>query len=69
MIEKEFFHLFASHATNAYYVFMKSPHVRRMWQHMLPQVVARDTELLKDPANQRWAEDGLWFMQRRGVRR
>lgn len=69
VIEKEFFHLFASHATNAYYVFMKSPAVRRMWQHLLPQVVARDTALLKDPANQRWAEDGLWFMQRKGVRR
>jgi len=68
VIEKEFYHLFSSHATNAFYTFMKSPWVRRMWQNMLPKVVARDTELLKDPQHQRWAEDGLWFMQRKGVR-
>ena len=67
VLEKEFFHLFSSHATNAFYVFMKSQKVRQMWEKQLPQVVARDTELLKDPANQRWAEDGLWFMRRKGV--
>ncbi len=65
VLEKEFFHYFASHATNAFYVFMKSPWVRRMWQHLLPDVVARDTALLKDPAHQRWAEDGLWFLRRK----
>ncbi|MCK5941955.1 MAG: methyltransferase domain-containing protein [Planctomycetes bacterium] len=69
VIEKEFYHLFSSHASNAFYVFMKSPWVRRMWQHLLPKVVARDTALLEDPEHQRWAEDGLWFMQRKGVRR
>ena len=69
VLEKQFFHLFSSHATNAFYVFMKSPWIRRMWQHLLPKVVARDTALLADPEHQRWAEDGLWFMQRKGERR
>ncbi|HEB51972.1 MAG TPA: class I SAM-dependent methyltransferase, partial [bacterium] len=66
VIEKEFFHYFASHATNAFYVFMKSPWVREAWQRLLPHVVARDTRLLRDPQYQRWAEDGLWFMRRKG---
>lgn len=69
VLEKQFFHLFSSHATNAFYVFMKSPWVRRRWQQLLPQVVARDTELLRDPQHQQWAEDGLWFLRRKGAGR
>ena len=65
VLEKEFFHYFASHASNAFYVFMKSPWIRQMWQHLLPDVVARDTALLREPEHRRWAEDGLWFMRRK----
>ena len=68
VIEKEFYHYFSSHATNAFYVFMKSKLIRGLWRLMLPWIVRRDTRLLRDPEYQQWAEDGLWFMQRKGVR-
>jgi 2-polyprenyl-3-methyl-5-hydroxy-6-metoxy-1,4-benzoquinol methylase len=69
VIEKEFYHYFSSHGTNAFYVFMKSKLVRAVWRMMLPWMVRRDTKLLKDPKYSQWAEDGLWFMQKKGVRR
>ena len=69
VIEKEFYHYFSSHGTNAFYVFMKSRLVRAVWRMLLPWMVRRDTKLLKDPKYSKWAEDGLWFMQRKGVRK
>ncbi|MEZ6038439.1 MAG: methyltransferase domain-containing protein [Planctomycetota bacterium] len=66
VIEKEFYHYFSSHATNAFHVFMKSKWVRRAWRLMLPWVVRRDTRLLKDAKYQQYAEDALWFMRRKG---
>jgi 2-polyprenyl-3-methyl-5-hydroxy-6-metoxy-1,4-benzoquinol methylase len=65
IIEREFFHYFASHATNAFYVFMKSRVVRGLWRLALPFVVWRETKKLRDPKYQRYAEDGLWFMRRK----
>ena len=69
VIEKEFYHYFSSHGTNAFYVFMKSKLVRAVWRMMLPWMVRRHTKKLRDPKYSQWAEDGLWFMQRKGVRR
>ena len=37
------------HATNAFYVFMKSRVVRWLWRMVLPMVVWRDTRHLRDP--------------------
>jgi len=68
VIEKEFYHYFSSHGTNMFHVFMKSKLVRMVWRLMLPMMVRRDTKLLKDPKYSQWAEDGLWFMQQKGVR-
>lgn len=68
VIEKEFYHYFSSHGTNAFYVFMKSKLVRAVWRMMLPWMVRRDTKKLRDPKYSKWAEDGLWFMQQKGVR-
>ncbi len=66
VIEREFFHYFASHATNAFHVFMKSRLVRGLWRLALPFVVWRETQKLRQPKYQQFAEDGLWFMRRRG---
>ena len=65
VIERHFYHYFSSHATNAFYVFMKSKLIRGVWRLLLPWLVRRDTRLLKDPQYQRYAEDGLWFMRRK----
>lgn len=65
VIEREFYHYFASHATNAFYVFMKSKVLRGLWRLCLPLIVRRDTRLLRDPKYQQYAEDGLWFMRLR----
>ncbi|MFY9342670.1 MAG: class I SAM-dependent methyltransferase [Planctomycetota bacterium] len=65
VIEREFFHYFASHATNAFFVFMKSRAIRLLWRLVLPLVVWRETRLLRRPEYQQFAEDGLWFLRRK----
>jgi 2-polyprenyl-3-methyl-5-hydroxy-6-metoxy-1,4-benzoquinol methylase len=65
VIERHFYHYFSSHATNAFYVFMKPKLLRALWRLVLPLVVRRDTRLLRDPKYQQYAEDGLWFMRPR----
>ena len=65
VIEREFYHYFSSHATNAFYVFMKSKLIRWLWKRMLPWQVRRDTRRLREPKYQKWAEDALWFMRPR----
>ena len=65
VLEREFYHYFASHATNAFYVFNKSRLMRGLWRLCLPLIVRRDTRLLRQPKYQQYAEDGLWFMRRR----
>jgi len=66
VIEREFFHYFAGHATNAFYVFMKSRLARGLWRLVLPFVVWRDTRLLRRPEYQKYAEEGLWFLRAKG---
>ncbi|MBL8755398.1 MAG: methyltransferase domain-containing protein [Planctomycetes bacterium] len=66
VLENEYYHYFASHATNAFYVFMKSRLVRFLWRWALPFVVWRETRKLRLPKYQQFAEDGLWFMRRKG---
>lgn len=65
VIERHFYHYFSSHATNAFYVFMKSRLLRGLWRLLLPWIVRRDTRLLRDPKYQQYAEDGLWFLRRK----
>ncbi len=68
VLEREFYHYFSSHASNAFYVFMKSRLIRALWRMALPLVVRRDTRLLRRPEYQKWAEDGLWFLRRKDAR-
>lgn len=63
VLEKQFFHYFSGHATNAFYVFMKSRLVRGLWRAALPALVWYDDRLLKRPEYQRYAEEGLWFLR------
>lgn len=63
VIERHFYHYFSSHATNAFYVFMKPRLLRLLWRLLLPWVVRRDTRLLREAKYQQYAEDGLWFMR------
>jgi 2-polyprenyl-3-methyl-5-hydroxy-6-metoxy-1,4-benzoquinol methylase len=63
VLEREFFHYFAGHATNAFSVFMKSRVVRAAWRAALPWIVRRETRKLRDPRRQQFAEDGLWFLR------
>jgi 2-polyprenyl-3-methyl-5-hydroxy-6-metoxy-1,4-benzoquinol methylase len=63
VLERHFYHYFSGHATNAFYVFMKSRTIRKLWRELLPRIVRRDTRLLRDPRFQRYAEDGLWLMR------
>ena len=65
VLEREFFHYFAGHATNAFWVFMKSRLVRGLWRAALPWIVRRETRKLRRPEFQRFAEDGLWFLRAR----
>jgi SAM-dependent methyltransferase len=67
VIEREFYHYFSGHASNAFYVFMKSKVIRALWRLMLPLVVRRDTRLLRRPEYQKFAEDGLWFLRRKAA--
>jgi 2-polyprenyl-3-methyl-5-hydroxy-6-metoxy-1,4-benzoquinol methylase len=67
VLEREFYHYFSSHGTNAFYVFMKSRLLRGLWRALLPWLVRRDTRLLRDPRCQQYAEDGLWFLQRKAT--
>jgi 2-polyprenyl-3-methyl-5-hydroxy-6-metoxy-1,4-benzoquinol methylase len=64
VIEREFYHYFAGHATNAFYVFTKPGPIRTLWRLLLPWIVRRDTRLLRRPEYQQYAEDGLWFLRR-----
>ncbi len=63
LLEKHFFHYFSGHATNAFYVFMKSRLVRGLWSAALPALVWYDNRLLRRPEYQRYAEEGLWFLR------
>lgn len=67
VLEREFFHYWANHATNAFWVFMKSRLIRWLWRAWLPVAVWRETRLLRRPEYQRYAEEGLWFMRRRAA--
>jgi SAM-dependent methyltransferase len=66
VLEKRFFHYFSGHATNAFHVFMKSRVVRGLWRAALPALVWTDDRLLRKPAYQAYAEEGLWYLARRG---
>jgi 2-polyprenyl-3-methyl-5-hydroxy-6-metoxy-1,4-benzoquinol methylase len=68
VLERHFYHYFSSHATNAFYTFSKSKLMRGVWRLLLPRMVRRDTRLLREPKYQQYAEDGLWFLRRRGAK-
>jgi hypothetical protein len=65
VLEKRFFHYFSGHASNAFYVFMKSRLVRATVARGAagPGVVRR--RLLSRPEYQRYAEEGLWFLRQK----
>lgn len=65
VVESHFFHYLSGHATNAFYVFMKSRLLRGLWRALLPMVVWYDGRLLRRTEYQRYAEEGLWLLRPR----
>ena len=47
VLEKQFFHYFSGHATNAFYVFMKSRVVRALWRASLPALFESEDYLVR----------------------
>jgi 2-polyprenyl-3-methyl-5-hydroxy-6-metoxy-1,4-benzoquinol methylase len=63
LLEARYFHYFSGHATNAFYVFMKSRVVRGLWRALLPLLVWYDDRLSQRPERRVHAEEGLWFLR------
>ena len=66
VLEEHFFQYASGHLTNAFYVFMKPALLRGLWRALLPAAIAYDTRVLKKPRYQQHAEEGLWFLRRKG---
>ncbi len=60
LLEERYFHLFAGHAANAFYVFMKPRAVKLLFRVLLPVLVPLDTLLCRSPRFARHAEEGVW---------
>jgi len=63
LVEERFFHLFAGHLANAFYVFMKPRAVKLLFRALLPGLVLLDTRLCRSPRHARHAEEGVWFLR------
>ena len=63
ILEERFFHLFAGHTANAFYVFMKPRAVKILFRALLPGLVLLDTWMCRRPRHARHAEEGVWFLR------
>lgn len=64
LLEERFFHAFAGHLTNAFYIFMKSRTVKVLYRMAFPLIVGLDGLLCRFQRFQRVAEEGAWFLKR-----
>ncbi len=67
LVEERFFHLFAGHLANAFYVFMKPRAVKLLFRVLLPALVRLDTWMCRRPGKARYAEEGVWFFRAPGT--
>ncbi len=63
LLEERYFHLFAGHLANAFYVFMKPRAVKLLFRAFLPGLVLLDTWMCRSPRLARHAEEGVWFFR------
>ena len=64
---ERFFHAFAGHLCNAFYIFMKSRTVRVLFRMVFPLLVGLDNFLCRYRRFNKYAEEGMWFLKARRV--
>ncbi|MHC4078067.1 MAG: class I SAM-dependent methyltransferase [Planctomycetota bacterium] len=63
LLEERFFHAFAGHLTNAFYIYMKSRTVKVLFRMVFPLLVGMDNFLCRYQRFHRHAEEGVWFLR------
>lgn len=63
LLEERFFHAFAGHLANAFYIFMKSRTVKVLFRMVFPLLVWLDNFLCHYQRFSRHAEEGIWFLK------
>lgn len=66
LLEERFFHAFAGHLTNAFYIFMKSRTVKVLFRMVFPLIVEMDNFLCRYRRFHKHAEEGMWFLKATG---
>ncbi len=66
LLEERFFHAFAGHLSNAFYIFMKSGTVKVLFRMVFPLLVGMDNFLCRYQRFSRYAEEGMWFLRAPG---
>lgn len=65
LIEEKYFLYFLGHLSNACYIYMKSPFLKRLYRFLLPVFIALDDFLCRFRRYNKWAEEGAWVLKRR----
>ncbi|MCB9869218.1 MAG: class I SAM-dependent methyltransferase [Planctomycetes bacterium] len=63
LLEERYYHAFAGHLTNAFYVFMKSKVVRGLFRCSFPLLVFADDFMCRFRWVNRHAQEGVWFLR------
>ncbi|MHC4512191.1 MAG: class I SAM-dependent methyltransferase [Planctomycetota bacterium] len=63
LLEERFFHAFAGHLTNAFYIYMKSRAVKVLFRMVFPLLVGMDNFLCRYQRFRKHAEEGAWFLR------
>ena len=64
LLEEKYFHYASGHLTNAFYVYQKSALTKFFYRLALPFIVWRDDKRCDKAEFNRYAEEGLWFLER-----
>lgn len=65
VVDEKYFLYFIGHMTNAFYVYMKTPWMKRLYRLLFPILNVIDSFLCRFSKFNRWAEEGAWLMKRR----
>jgi SAM-dependent methyltransferase len=64
LVEEKYFLYFLGHVSNAFYIYMKSPFMKRLYRFLLPVLIRLDDFLNRFPRFNKWAEEGAWVLKR-----
>lgn len=65
IVAEKYFLYGVGHLSNAFYVYMKTPWIKRLYRVVFPIVNMIDGVLCRFRRFNRWAEEGAWLMKRR----